>query len=394
MSSSSVSDTAIVSTPGINQPSLSLSTRWRWLKVNWRNRLLMHPTFQRWSARLPLIRLIANKHATDLHHITAGFVYSQVLQACVQLNVFSRLQAGPVHTDSLAASGELPIDGWLTLLRAAASLELLEQVESDFWALGRLGAAMAAFPGISAMVNHHALLYRDLVDPVQALQERRSTQLSQFWSYAEGQTGAESAERYSELMAESLDIIADHILDACNLKEAQHLLDIGGGTGRFASLALARHKKLIATVADLPDVVNSPEAKKRQSVHSGLRFVGVNALKEPLPTGADVISLVRILHDHDDDKALLMIKAARRALHDGGQIIVAEPMAETPGAEAIGHAYFGLYLWAMRSGRPRTFRELGQLLRAGGFSDVREHTSHMPALVRVVSASAIYDKNY
>ncbi len=65
-------------------------------------------------------------------------------------------------------------------LRAASSLELLEQVDRDYWALGRLGAAMAAFPGIAAMVEHHALLYRDLVDPVHALKERRSTELSQF----------------------------------------------------------------------------------------------------------------------------------------------------------------------------------------------------------------------
>ncbi len=370
------------------------STRWRWLRVNWRNRLLMNHTFQRWSARLPLVRIIANRHATELHHITAGFVYSQVLQACVQLNIFKHLQGGPAHTRELQALGELSAEGWLTLLRAASSLELLEQVDRDYWALGRLGAAMAAFPGIAAMVEHHALLYRDLVDPVHALKERRSTELSQFWSYAEGQTGAESAARYSALMADSLTIIADHVLDACNLRQARHIIDLGGGTGRFASLALARHKALVATVADLPDVVNSSEALNRQRASSRLRFVGVDALKTPLPTGADVISLIRILHDHDDDKALALIKAARKALPEGGQLIVAEPMANTPGAQAIGHAYFGVYLWAMRSGRPRTARELGQLLRAGGFSEVKEHKSHMPALVRVMTASAISAKNY
>lgn len=394
MASTGVTDTTAFHRSDSERLPAGMSARWRWLRVNWRNRLLMNRSFQRWSARLPLVRLIANKHATDLHHITAGFVYSQVLQACVQLNVFDQLLSGPAHTRELQALGELSADGWLTLLRAASSLELLEQVDSDYWALGRLGAAMAAFPGISAMVDHHALLYRDLVDPVHALKERRSTELSKFWSYAEGQTGAKSAAHYSALMADSLTIIADHVLDACNLKQAGHLMDIGGGTGRFAALALARHPQLVATVADLPDVVNSPEALNRQNSVAQLRFVGVNALKDPLPTEADVISLVRILHDHDDDKALAFIKAARQALPEGGQLIVAEPMANTAGAKPIGHAYFGIYLWAMRSGRPRTADELGQLLRAGGFSEVKEHKSHMPSLVRVITASAISDKNY
>lgn len=394
MSSTSLSEAGLVAPSRCDHQQKSLTVRWRWLVVNWRNKLLMNSTFQRWSARLPLIRLIANKHAIDLHHITAGFVYSQVLQACVQLNVFGRLEAGPVHTSDLLTAPELEPDGWFTLLRAAESLELLEQVETDYWALGRLGAAMAAFPGLSAMVNHHALLYRDLVDPVQALSARQSTYLSRYWPYAEGQSDATATARYSALMADSLDIIADHILDACQLTHAQHLLDIGGGTGRFATLALARYPHLAVTVADLPDVVTSPDAQNRKNGHCRLHFVAANVFHDPLPTHADVVSLVRILHDHDDDKALAIIKAAHRALPHGGQIIVAEPMAETPGARAIGHAYFGVYLWAMRSGRPRTIGELGQMLRAGGFSEIREHKTHMPSLVRVVTASSNIGKNY
>lgn len=394
MSISGMSEAALINPATRTKQPMSLTSRWRWLRVNWRNKLLMNPVFQRWSARLPLARYIANKHAIDLHHITAGFVYSQVLQACVQLKLFTRLQTGPLHTTELIASTELAPEGWLTLLRAGASLELLEQVEADYWALGRLGAAMAAFPGISAMVAHHALLYRDLTDPVQAFSQRQSTQLSRYWSYAEGQSDAQAAECYSALMAESLDIIADHVLNACHLSQARHLVDIGGGTGRFATLAIERHPQLRATVVDLPDVIASPEAVARQEAHTRLHFCAANVFQDPLPTDSDVISLVRILHDHDDDKALAIIKAARRALPAGGQIIVAEPMADTRGAEAIGHAYFGVYLWAMRSGRPRTSAELGQMLRAGGFSEIREHKSHMPALVRVITASVNYGKNY
>jgi demethylspheroidene O-methyltransferase len=67
-------------------------------------------------------------------------------------------------------------------------------------------------------------------------------------------------------------------------------------------------------------------------------------------------------------------------------LVIAEPLAETPGAESIGHTYFGIYLWAMGSGRPRTRAELTQFLAAAGFKNIEERPSAMPCLVRVLTA--------
>ena len=49
---------------------------------------------------------------------------------------------------------------------------------------------------------------------------------------------------------------------------------------------------------------------------------------------------------------------------------IAEPMAEVPGAERVGNAYFGLYLLAMGRGRPRTQSEISAMMRAAGLSRV------------------------
>ena len=42
------------------------------------------------------------------------------------------------------------------------------------------------------------------------------------------------------------------------------------------------------------------------------------------------------------------------ALPADGTLLLAEPMAGSRGAEPVGDAYFGFYLLAMGSGRPRT----------------------------------------
>ncbi len=61
-------------------------------------------------------------------------------------------------------------------------------------------------------------------------------------------------------------------------------------------------------------------------------------------------------------------------------------MAGTPGAEPVGDAYFGFYLMAMGSGRPRTSDELSRMVRDAGFASVREHGTRRPLLARVLVA--------
>ena len=50
----------------------------------WRDRVLASPRFQAWAAAMPLTRPIARKRARALFDLCAGFVYSQVLVACVR----------------------------------------------------------------------------------------------------------------------------------------------------------------------------------------------------------------------------------------------------------------------------------------------------------------------
>ena len=60
-----------------------------------RNRFLASPRFQRWASSFPLTRPIARRRARALFDLCAGFVYSQVLQACVRLRLFDALNRRP-----------------------------------------------------------------------------------------------------------------------------------------------------------------------------------------------------------------------------------------------------------------------------------------------------------
>ena len=107
---------------------------------------------------------------------------------------------------------------------------------------------------------------------------------------------------------------------------------------------------------------------------------------DPLPQGADLVSLVRVVHDHDDPEALQLLRAVRRALPSGGVLLLAEPMAGTRGAEAMGDAYFGFYLLAMGQGRPRTATELRALLTQAGFTRVEVRPTRRPMFAQLLVA--------
>jgi demethylspheroidene O-methyltransferase len=53
----------------------------------------------------------------------------------------------------------------------------------------------------------------------------------------------------------------------------------------------------------------------------------------------------------------------------------------------MADAYFGLYLWAMGSGRARSAAELQVLLLAAGFARVRCQRTPMPLLAGLVIGS-------
>lgn len=371
-------------------PTSRPSWRDRWLSA--RDRLLASPRFQHWAAAFPLTRPIAHRRARALFDLCAGFVYAQVLLACVQLRLFEILAEGPQTGPVLAGRLGLSPEAAQRLLLAAVSLELVEHRGQGRFGLGQLGAAFLGNPGVAAMVEHHTLLYGDLRDPVALLRgERAGTDLGRYWAYAStGRPAALASEQvaaYSALMSASQPLVAGDILDAYPLDRHRCLLDVGGGEGAFLAAAAARAPELRLMLFDLPPVVERGLARLAAAGLAGRTAVfGGDFSADPLPQGADVVSLVRVAHDHDDRVVLALLQAARRALPDDGVLLLAEPMSGTAGALPIGDAYFGFYLLAMGSGRPRTPEDLRFMLGTAGFSRVQLVPTRRPLLTRLLVA--------
>jgi demethylspheroidene O-methyltransferase len=358
----------------------------------WRDRIFADPRFQRFALQNPLTRPFARRRARAMLDLCAGFVYSQVLLACVRLRLFEALRDGPRDVEELAAKLSLSREAARRLLEAASSLSLVQRRGTESYGLGELGAALLGSPGALAVIEHQPLLYADLADPVALLRGETETKLSRYWPYSAGvhpkELSAVDVAPYSALMAASQPLWAQEALAVYPIEQHRRLLDVGGGEGAFLYEAARKAPALELMLFDLPSVAERAKTRlggagllPRTQIYAG------DFLRDPLPQGADVVSLVRIVHDHDDESALALLRNVRRALPQGGSLLIIEALSGEKGFEPLT-AYYGFYTLAMGRGEPRRLREIAALLEAAGFSPPKLRPTLLPATTSLIVARA------
>lgn len=361
--------------------------------LDFQEKCLTSQTFHDFAIKFPLTRPIVRKRQSELFDIVSGFVYSQILYSCVELGIITnpKLKTPGATLEEVAHLAGLDIDETRRLMDGAVSLRLFER-RHDKYRLGDLGAALSINKGVLEMIGHHGEFYKDLIDPIDLLKSgRRETNLSRYWDYARSEmpeaVDAKKVSAYSELMSESQLMVANEVLASFNFSPYQTLLDVGGGQGTFLTCVAKVYPNLNLKLFDLPEVAKRAEKNfADNSLSTRAKCHGGSFFDHALPQGADLISLVRILHDHDDEPVRKILKATHDALEPGGALIVCEPMSTRGSAHRISDAYFNFYLYAMGSGRPRSPDVLETMLNSAGFSSVRTIKTRAPLITSILIA--------
>lgn len=371
-------------------------------RASWRDNLdalldrwMTSETVYRWAASNPLTRWIVQRRALQVFDLMAGFVYSQVLLACVRLRILEVVAEAPRSLDELAQKCQVSPSALQRLLESAKALRLLEQRSNAKYGLGPLGGPIAGHAGIRAMIEHHAVLYRDLQDPVALLRDQLPAggAMAEYWPYAANAPQGDGprkwqpdmVSRYSDLMSSSQPFVVDEVLATYPFAQHTCAMDVGGGQGTFVS-KLARHApNLTLRLFDLPQVAAlAQENFAKQGLDSRVQTFGGDFLRDALPLGADLVTLIRVAHDHPDADVKTILRSIFKALPVGGTLLLAEPMAQVQGQEPLGDAYFHFYLLAMGSGRLRTPAELMDMMAEAGFSHIETVPNPMPLQTRIL----------
>ncbi len=366
----------------------------------WMDNKLTDPGFSRWAAGNIFTRWIVRRRSKQVFDVMAGFVYSQVLLACVRLRILELVNESPRTLDELAQICLVPASALQRLINSAVALRLLLLRGQGRYGLGALGAPVAGHPGIRAMIEHHAVLYHDMQDPVALLRGQVSdAQMAAYWPYA-GVDAAENLKaaeprtwqgdkvaRYSQLMSASQPFVVDEVLGAYDFSQHKRSLDVGGGQGTFVGRLALAFPLLQLQLFDLPQVAELAQASFQARGFAGRATAyGGDFLRDALPAGADLVTLVRVAHDHPDDHVKTILRAIFNALPAGGTLLLAEPMAQPTDEKPLGDAYFHFYLLAMGAGRLRTTAELSAMMFEAGFTNVALLRNPMPLQTRILVA--------
>ena len=106
------------------------------------DRWLTQPELYRFAIGNPITRWFTRRRAEKLFGVMAGFVHSQVLLACVRLQLLEAVRTQPRTLEELATLAQVPAAPLERLIRSAVSLQLLEPRGGGRFGLGALGASL------------------------------------------------------------------------------------------------------------------------------------------------------------------------------------------------------------------------------------------------------------
>ena len=171
--------------------------------------------------------------------------------------------------------------------------------------------------------------------------------------------------------------------EAYDFARVKHIIDIGGGHGRFIASVLKAHPHLRGTLFDLPRVVEgAPTLLAKEGVADRCEVVGGDMFNS-VPTGGDIYLLCQVIHDWDYEHARKILHACRLAMAPAAKLVILDrvmPERIEPNPLVQANVLLDLrMLVGTCGGLERTADEFAALLRAAAFRLERIIPSRMPA---------------
>jgi hypothetical protein len=142
------------------------------------------------------------------------------------------------------------------------------------------------------------------------------------------------------------------------------VVDVGGGTGALLAEILRTHPALHGTLVDLPaTVARSAEIFVAAGVAARVTAVG-QSFFDPLPPGADLYLLKKVLADWPDREATAILTRCAEASRPSGRVVLLSGVSATEPADPE------LLMMVLVGGKDRTLAEFRTLAAAAGLEVV------------------------
>jgi ubiquinone/menaquinone biosynthesis C-methylase UbiE len=316
----------------------------------------------------------------------SGFWVSRVIYIAAKLGLADQLKESAKTASEVAEATGTHAPSLYRVMRALAGAGVLVEDEEKRFSLTPLGATLRS----DAPVSLRALATSELGEVHYpswgALLHTVKTGERGFdhvfgtdcWDYFSKHP--EYAQIFNQSMTEVSRVVAPAVASAYDFSSFAKIVDVGGGHGSLITTILKTNPALNGVILDAPQVVaGAKERIEAEGLAERCEVVGGNFF-EAVPEGGDAYIMKHIIHDWDDREAIAILKNCRKAIKEGGKVILIE--AVIPENNEPGLATFGdLVMMLIPGGRERTAEEFAALFEAAGFKLERIIPTESPMCV-------------
>jgi len=327
-----------------------------------------------------------------MYELLYSSLASQLVIVVAEIGVADHLVAGPRSVDDLARSTETDAGALYRMLRALASIGVFTEVSYRTFGLTPLAATLRSDVDTSMRDLARYVGLRERQQALAALTHSARTGKPAFdhvhgrdwWSHFEAHP--ELTELFNRAMGSMARQVNSATIEAYDLSEVRHLVDVGGGQGQLVTTVLRRYLDMTAVVFDLPHVAAQAEdVVRRAGLAERVECVGGDFL-DAVPAGGDAYVLSWTLHDWDDPAAVQILLNIRAVMADGGRLIVIDEVIPE-GDEPHFGKFEDIVMLALLTGRVRTAREFASVFEAAGLriTEIIETPSPTSVIVAVAA---------
>ncbi len=248
---------------------------------------------------------------------------SAVLFAASELDVFSKLSAGPMTAAEVAeACGALP-EPTRFVLDACATVGMIER-DGDTYKNSPTSEFFLV-RGKGAFIGDGLKYAEDLYPAWGRVAELMRTGVPQLPPETILGDDPEKTRAFVLAMHERAKGIGAVLPHGADLTGRKHLLDIGGGPGTYSVGLVRQTPGLRSTVLDRPGVLAvTKELVAEQGFADRVDLRPADYLKDDFGSGYDVALLSGMMHRETPESCQLLLKKAFAALDPGGLVMVSD----------------------------------------------------------------------
>jgi hypothetical protein len=314
--------------------------------------------------------------AQQLMQLSTGYIMSTALHAAVRLKVADLIGDGLTPVQALARETRANEDALYRVMRLLASVGVFEEraprefANTTASSMLRSDVPGSMHPMALWMADPtHLRVYADAIHSVMtgqpAVEKTFGVPVFEYFP-----RNPEVSEIFNDAMTAFSAMVIPAVLETYEFSGIGTLVDVAGGHGAVLTAILQKYPAMQGVLFDLEHVIAGAGPRIAQlGLADRCRTVTGNFF-EAVPEGGDAYVMKHIIHDWDDERALLILRNIRKAMNRGGRVILIESVV-LPGNQPDFAKIIDLEMLLMPGGRERTEAEFRALFAAAGLEMTR-----------------------